>query len=571
MNIEGMASLKNWGQPPGSMAGDLRKQAVVDCGWGRLIFGQTFHSSSRVAEELCNETPGRRDVSLYIRDPQVVVAKAPQELFIDPSLTFRIDLAAAELPASENRSVRIRPMQSRQDERAVNRIYQSHSMVPLSDGFYHRLGRRNEIQVLLAVDPRTDKVVGCVTGVDHRLAFSDPDNGASLWALASDDQSSLSGIEEALVGAMTERFQQAGRAFMDLSIMHDNEQAIALYSRLGFYQVPVYGIKTRNAVNTQLYIGAPPEEELNNGARIIVDEAARRGISVDVVDAAGGYFDLSLGSRTISCRESLTDLTSAVALSRCDDKSITLKFLRHAGLNVPEQALLKHPEDAQEFLHRHRRIVIKPVRGENGQGVFVDLKEPAEVEEAFIAAAAGGEKVIGERFVRGQDLRILVINNEVVAAALRSPASVMGDGMQKISSLISKQSRRRKTATQGESNIPLDAETERCVAAAGFSLDDILPYGQEIQARKTANLHTGGTLRDITSQLHPTLIDAALRGAAALDMPLVGLDFIVNAVDQPEYVILEANERPGLANHEPQPTAEKMIDMLFPHTASSCS
>ena len=84
--------------------------------------------------------------------------------------------------------------------------------------------------------------------------------------------------------------------------------------------------------------------------------------------------------------------------------------------------------------------------------------------------------------------------------------------------------------------------------------------------RKTANLHTGGTIHDVTDMLHADLAAAAIRAAEVLHMPLVGFDFIVRAPDQPHYRIIEANERPGLANHEPQPTAEKFIDFLFPET-----
>ncbi|HAL69628.1 MAG TPA: N-acetylglutaminylglutamine synthetase, partial [Pseudomonas sp.] len=84
--------------------------------------------------------------------------------------------------------------------------------------------------------------------------------------------------------------------------------------------------------------------------------------------------------------------------------------------------------------------------------------------------------------------------------------------------------------------------------------------------RRTANLHTGGTLEDVTARLHPTLADAAIRAARALEIPVVGLDFMVKDASEPDYVIIEANERAGLANHEPQPTAERFIDLLFPHS-----
>jgi GNAT-family acetyltransferase (TIGR03103 family) len=176
------------------------------------------------------------------------------------------------------------------------------------------------------------------------------------------------------------------------------------------------------------------------------------------------------------------------------------------------------------------------------------------------------ETVLLEQFFQGDDLRIIVIDYRVVAAAIRRPAEVTGTGEHTVAALIEAQSRRRAAATGGESKIPMDAETARCVAANGYSMDDVLPEGQVLPVRKTANLHTGGTIHDVTDRLHRTLVDAAIAGAKALDIPVVGFDFLVPSVTQPDYVIIEANERPGLANHEPQPTAERFVDLLFPNT-----
>ncbi len=92
----------------------------------------------------------------------------------------------------------------------------------------------------------------------------------------------------------------------------------------------------------------------------------------------------------------------------------------------------------------------------------------------------------------------------------------------------------------------------------------MLPQGERLAVRRTANLHTGGTLEDVTDQLHPELKEAAVRAARALDIPVVGLDLLVPGADQPDHVFIEANERVGLANHHPQPTAERFIDLLFP-------
>jgi D-alanine-D-alanine ligase-like ATP-grasp enzyme len=112
----------------------------------------------------------------------------------------------------------------------------------------------------------------------------------------------------------------------------------------------------------------------------------------------------------------------------------------------------------------------------------------------------------------------------------------------------------------------MDEETERCVLSNGYGMRDVLPEGVPLAVRKTANLHTGGTIHDVTEDLHPDLARVAVQGAQALGIPVVGFDFIVADPSRPEYVIIEANERPGLANHEPQPTAECFIDFLFPNT-----
>jgi GNAT-family acetyltransferase (TIGR03103 family) len=253
-------------------------------------------------------------------------------------------------------------------------------------------------------------------------------------------------------------------------------------------------------------------------------------------------------------------------MSRCDDKSVTRRLLSEAGLSVPAQRIVTTDDEARDFLDAHDHVVVKPARGEQGAGISVDLEKWGEVKKALKLARQHADKVLMEEYVTGQDLRIIVIDYKVVAAAIRRPARVVGNGRDTVERLIEKQSRRRAAATGGESKIPTDAETERCLKAAGYAYDDVPAEGEAIIVRKTANLHTGGTIHDVTDRLHPRLIDAAVRGAQALDIPVVGFDFLVPDITGPDYAIIEANERPGLANHEPQPTAERFIDLLFPQT-----
>ena len=350
-------------------------------------------------------------------------------------------------------------------------------------------------------------------------------------------------------------------------MIHNNREAIRLYERLKFKRINVFAVKNKNSYNEPLFIGEQPQEQLNPYAMIIVREAQRRGISVEVLDAEAGFFELSFGGRTITCRESLSELTTSIAMSRCDDKAVTHRILRREKLHVPKQVIYKAPAQAEQFLSEFGSIVVKPTKGEQGAGISVDVSDPESLQDAVAEARKYCDIVILEEYVRGTDLRIIVINGEVIAAATRKPPSIQGTGQATIRELIEKQSRRREAATSGESSIPIDRETERCVQEGGYELDDVLPYGEQLTVRKTANLHTGGTIHDVTNKLHPALVQAAVKAASAIDIPVTGLDFIVKSPEKEEYVIIEANERPGLANHEPQPTAERFIDLLFPNTA----
>jgi GNAT-family acetyltransferase (TIGR03103 family) len=309
-------------------------------------------------------------------------------------------------------------------------------------------------------------------------------------------------------------------------------------------------------------------EQLNRYTAIVVDEALRRGIAVEVADAASGELVLEHGGVRHTTIESLSDLTTAVAFRRCDHKVRTRQVLTAAGLVVaPGQPSTGGPEDAA-FLAEHRDIVVKPARGEQGWGVTVGVVDAPGLDDAIARAAAIWPEVLLEARRDGLDLRVIVIGGAVVAAAVRRPASVTGDGVRTIGALIAARNDERAGSTGGAAQIPLDEVTAGVVAAHGRSLDDVLAAGAELEVRRTANLHTGGTMHDVTAELHPALAAASVAVATAIEIPVVGVDLIVPAVDGPTYTIIEANEQPGLANHEPQPTVERFLDLLFPATAT---
>ncbi|MFY1664183.1 N-acetylglutaminylglutamine synthetase [Pseudomonas sp. Pseu.R1] len=536
---------------------------ALHCGWGRLLIGHTYPDPAALANDLLNEKPGERDIALYVAAPQQVLAQAPQQLFLDPSDTLRLWFTDYRPSQRVFRGFRIRRAQSQADWEAINHLYIARGMLPIDPTLLTPRHQGGPVY-WIAEDESSNAVIGSVMGLNHQKAFNDPENGSSLWCLAVDPQCTRPGVGEVLVRHLVEHFQSRGLGYLDLSVLHDNQQAKNLYNKLGFRNLPTFAIKRKNGINERLFLGPGPQADFNPYARIIVEEAHRRGIDVQVDDAEAGLFTLIHGGRRIRCRESLSDLTTAVSMTLCQDKRLTNKVLKAAGLHLPVQQLAGNGDDNLAFLDEHERVVVKPVDGEQGQGVAVDLRTIEDVQAAVERARQFDSRVLLESFHEGLDLRVVVIGFDVVAAAIRRPAEIRGDGRHTVGQLIEAQSRRRAAATGGESKIPMDDETRRTVEDAGFTFDSVLPSGECLAVRRTANLHTGGCLEDVTAILHPVLKDAAIRAARALDIPVVGLDLMVPAADQPEYVFIEANERCGLANHEPQPTAERFVDLLFP-------
>ncbi len=559
---------------PAHLVAAMADDVILELGWGRLVFGQTFADPQKLADVLAAEGPGRRDICMYAREAHVLVARAPQELFIDPSYTYRLrfnDQEDADAAVPGPAGFRVRSLTAAPDADEINRVYVRCGMVPAPTAVIWDNHRNNDaVEYLIAERDDPDgggAVLGVVTGVDHERLFGDPEGGSSLWTLAVDPAAGAPGVGAALTHALAAIFRERGRAYLDLSVAHDNTAAIGLYEKLGFSRVPVLAVKRKNAINEPLFTTAPETvDDLNPYARIIADEALRRGIRVEVLDAETGEMLLSHGGRSVITRESLSEFTSAVAMSRCDDKRLTRRIVSGAGVTVPRARLATFDSADHDFLADvgEAGVVVKPTRGEQGKGITVGVRSGPDLDDALARARAEHPEVLIEQRCDGDDLRLVVVDGHVVAAALRMPAEVTGTGSHSVAELIEAQSRRRAAATGGESRIPLDDVTEATVREAGWALDDVLPEGRRLRVRRTANLHQGGTIHDVTAQVNPELRRVAVTAAEAIGIPVTGIDLLVPDVTGEEYVFIEANERPGLANHEPQPTAAAFVDFLFP-------
>jgi len=422
---------RSWREPSRHQRQGMRDEVVLDMGWGRLVMGQTFDDLQGIVSALRGEESGERDICIYPRDPHVLVGLAPDELFIDPSYTYRLDLHRYRPRPELIRDVFVRTATSRADMEAINEIYALNGMVLGDPVVMWGNPRTRAFTYLVAEDQRTGKTIGTVTGVDHALSFDDPESGTSLWCLAVHNQDAPPGTGEALVRVLAERYVGRGRAYLDLSVMHDNQGAIRLYRKLGFHRVSAVCVKRKNPINSALFAARPPGlEDLNPYALIIAEEALRRGVRVEVTDAEWGELRLSVGGRTVVTRESLSQFTTAVAMSRCDDKRVTRRIMERAGVRVARGVLAGDGEldDALALMADVGAVVVKPARGEQGRGITVGVRDEPGLQRAVELARQFCPDVLVEELVPGQDLRVLVIDRAVAAAAVRKPAEIIGDG-----------------------------------------------------------------------------------------------------------------------------------------------
>ncbi|WP_428669903.1 GNAT family N-acetyltransferase, partial [Roseibium sp.] len=202
---------------------EAQKNRFLNCGWGRLVFANTYQETEKLVDTLRNERPDRRDIAFYVRDPHVLVGSAPQELFLDPSHTFRLDLATYRPARNRRKGFTVRRLSSRSDAEAINELYISRNMVPVPPEFFWSDLDPRTMTVLVAEEDETGQIVGTAMGVDHNRATDGADTGCSLWCLVVSPQARFPGIGEALVRRMAEVFKGKGTPHLDLSVLHDND------------------------------------------------------------------------------------------------------------------------------------------------------------------------------------------------------------------------------------------------------------------------------------------------------------------------------------------------------------
>lgn len=315
---------------------------------------------------------------------------------------------------------------------------------------------------------------------------------------------------------------------------------------------------------------------LGPSTRSMVDAALSRGIPVRRL-TEGSLVQLGWGSKQQRILAAATSQTSAIAEDIVQDKNLTCGLLREVGLPVPRGRPVDSAEDAwAAALEIGLPVVVKPLDGNQGRGVALNLTTKEQVFAAFDAASEESNSIIVEQFAEGEDYRLLIVGKRLVAASRRKPARVIGDGIHTVNELIAEANldpRRAAAHAAALSKIRIDAVALGVLAEQDLTPDSVPEQGRTVYIRRNANLSTGGTAVDCTDEVHPSIRDAAIEAAQTVGLDLCGIDVVAIDISQPlserNGVIIEINARPGLRMHlypsegKPRNVGEAVINTMF--------
>lgn len=319
------------------------------------------------------------------------------------------------------------------------------------------------------------------------------------------------------------------------------------------------------------------DERLGPSTGSIVQEAQARGIPWIRLNRHSLVM-LGYGHNQKRIQATVTSQTSSIAVEIACDKEDTKNLLEAANIPVPRGRIIYDEEDLDNAIDSiGYPIVLKPINGNHGRGATINIKTREEAVEALAVAKKISRSVICEKFITGFDHRLLVINYRFVAAAKRTPAMVIGDGKSTIDQLIkevNKDPRRGYGHEKVLTTIKVDDNTNQILNEKGLTLDSIIPKGETLYLKSTANISTGGTATDVTDLVHPHNIFMAERIARIVGLDICGIDIMTDDISEPITesggAILEVNAAPGFRMHLaptdglPRNVAEPVIDMLFP-------
>jgi cyanophycin synthetase len=314
----------------------------------------------------------------------------------------------------------------------------------------------------------------------------------------------------------------------------------------------------------------------------IVEEAISRDIPWIRLNKQS-LVQLGYGKNQVRIRATMTEKTSSIAVDLAGNKEETKRILQEQAIPVAKGITITSAEQVKEAIRTVGfPLVFKPLDGNHGRGATINVKSEEEAISAFEHAAKISRRVIVEKFVTGYDFRVLVIDNKMVAAALRVPAHIKGDGTSTIQQLIDQENTDPRRGYGHENvltNISVDRDTMDLLNKLNYTLETVPAAEEIVYLKSTANLSTGGTSIDVTDQVHPENVFICERISRVIGLDICGIDIMADNLTEPLTenggVILEVNAAPGFRMHIapseglPRNVAGSVVDMLYPYGKSA--
>ena len=319
------------------------------------------------------------------------------------------------------------------------------------------------------------------------------------------------------------------------------------------------------------------QERLGPSTGSIVDEAIARDIPWIRLNKSS-LVQLGYGKNQVRFRATMTERTNSIAVDIACNKDETKRLLIDSAIPVAKGVTISDVNDLESAIKSVGfPLVFKPLDGNHGKGATINVKTVEAAAAAFEYAKQYSRKIIIERFITGYDFRILVIDNKMVAAALRVPAHVTGNGQQTIQQLIDKENEDPRRGYGHENvltEITVDRDTLDLLDKKEYTLETVVPNGEVVYLKSTANLSTGGTSIDVTDLVHPQNVFISERISRVIGLDICGIDIMAPNLTHPLSenggVVLEVNAAPGFRMHLapseglPRNVAAPVIDMLYP-------
>ena len=308
---------------------------------------------------------------------------------------------------------------------------------------------------------------------------------------------------------------------------------------------------------------------------VLIQAAKRRNIPHRRV---GSYLRLGQGKFQNQFQASTTGGTSFAAAKLSINKHQTNKRLSELRLPVPRQMRVSSREQAMAAAEKLGfPLVVKPVKGKQGGGITTGLESRKALSDAYETAKLVGDDIVVEQCLTGQDFRLLVVGDRLIAGLTRVPPSIVGDGQRSISELIEELNRDPFRDGLRLVKVSLDEELQEHLGRRGYDFDSVLEHDKELPLRTVANVSKGGVPIDVTDRIHDDFKGFAIKAARGIGLDVAGIDFITTDVSRPYQEagggIIEVNARPGLCMHTwprhgtPRDASGAVLDLVYPKGA----